>query len=192
MLAVCGCGSKKAPPPRDTPTPTPTPTTVTGTAAPTATLSFRATSSGPWAARPAKRRSPLPCPASSSRAGWPSRVLAIGDGSYAKLFGRRPRYASVDWRGHLYDTVELGARRPSALRAFACWRDGTTAAAWTEYRGNRTYALRVALRPDGARTADVVRARYDDEGIAALALAFTPSGELLVVYAIEGEVRAVT
>jgi hypothetical protein len=183
MLTLSGCASKKSPP-----HPAPTPTTAGRTAVPP----FSATPSGPWAARPARRRSPLPCPASSSRAGWPSRVLALGDGSYAKLRGRRPRYAAVDRRGRLHAQVELGARKPSDVRAFACWRQGRTAAAWTERRGDGASALRVALRPDGARTADVVRPMYDEEGIGDVALAFAPDGTLMIVYAVFGEVRAVT
>jgi hypothetical protein len=119
-------------------------------------------------------------------------VLALGDGSYAKLWGRRPRFASVDRRGHLYKQMELGARRPSDVRAFACWRQGRTGAAWTEYRGDGVYALRVALGPDGAETADVVRSMYDDAGVGDIALAFTPDGTLLVVYSVFDEVRAVT
>ena len=119
-------------------------------------------------------------------------MLALGEGSYAKLWGRRPRYASVDWRGHLYEQVELGARKPSDVRAFACWRQGRTGAAWTEYRGDGVYALRIALRPDGAKTADVVRSTCDDAGVGDVALAFTPDGTLLVVYSVFREVRAVT
>ncbi len=119
-------------------------------------------------------------------------MLALGDGSYAKLWGRRPRFAAVDWRGHLYEQVELGARKQSDVRAFACWRQGRTGAAWTEYRGDGLYALRVALGPDGAKTADVVRSMYDDPGVSDIALAFTPDGTLVVVYAVFGEVRAVT
>ncbi|HWK27561.1 MAG TPA: hypothetical protein VNS09_13420 [Solirubrobacter sp.] len=119
-------------------------------------------------------------------------MLALGDGSYAKLWGRRPRYASVDRRGHVYEQVELGARKPSDVRAFACWRQGRTGAAWTEYRGDGVYALRVALRPDGARTADVVRSMDDDAGVGDVALAFRPDGTLVVVYSVFHEVRAVT
>lgn len=119
-------------------------------------------------------------------------MLALGDGSYAKLWGRRPRFASVDWRGHLYEQVELGARKPSDVRAFACWRQGRTGAAWTEYRGDGVYALRVAVRPDGVKTADVVRSMYDDAGVDDVALAFTPDGTLVVVYSVFHAVRAVT
>ena len=203
LLVLAGCGGHAAPGPGGARDATPSATATGGaprqasppggaTPTPTATPSFTASAAGPWTARPARRRSPLRCPASSSRAGWPSRVLALGDGSYAKLWGRRPRYASVDWRGHLYDQIELGARRASDERAFACWRQGRTGAAWTEYRGHSTYALRVALRPDGAKTADVVQALYDGDGISDVAVAFSPGGTLLVVYAVDHEVRAVT
>ena len=81
-----------------------------------ATATSTPTPTGPW--RSATRRArPLRCPASSSRAGWPSRVLALGGNRYAKLWGRRPRLAAVDARGHLLGQQELGARRITRARA---------------------------------------------------------------------------
>ena len=56
------------------------------------------------------------------------------------------------------------------MRAFACSRQGRTGAAWNEYRGDDEYALRVSLRPDGAKTAEVVRGMYDDGGVTDVAL----------------------
>jgi hypothetical protein len=134
----------------------------------------------------------LRCPVASSRAGWPGRVLALGDGTFVKLWGRRPRLAKVDARGHLLGRQELGARRTSDARALACGRDGQTAAAWTEYRANDTAALKLA-RPgdDGAVTLDVPRGMYDDLPIGDVALAFAPDGSLLVAYSVFHEVRGV-
>jgi hypothetical protein len=119
-------------------------------------------------------------------------VLDIGDHNYVKLWGRRPRLADVDAQGHLYDQVGLGARQASSVRALACWRGGRTVAAWTEYRGDHVDALQVGLRPGVATTVDVVRGQYYEPGIGDVALAFTPDGELLIVYSVFHEVRAVT
>ena len=184
-LVFVGCGSGGSHRPPATATPTPERAEVAATPAP-------AGPAGPWSAPIEGHRMPLPCPVASSRAGWPSRVLDLGDHSYVKLWGRRPRLASVDAQGHLYDQTPLGARKPSTVRALACWRGGRTGAAWTEYRGSGVYALRVALRPDGARTVDVARAPYDQDGIGDVALAFTTDGSLLVVYSVHHGVRAVT
>ena len=143
-----------------------------------------------------QRREPLRCPASSSRAGWPSRVRALGDDRYAKLWGRRPRLVEVDADGHLLGQTELGARRPTDTRALACGRGRRLAAAWIEYRGDRLYALRVAVRSSGgklsaAQTVDAARAVYDYEVISGLALAYAPDGSLLVAYGVFREVRGV-
>src|SRR5690349_5167889 len=88
LLVVAGCGSGAQPQPKPRATPVPERTAVARTP-------------GPWSAPVRERRTPLHCPASSARAGWPSRVRAIGDGRYVKLFGHRPRLAAVDAGGHL-------------------------------------------------------------------------------------------
>ena len=174
VLALAGCGGK-APRPAATAT---------------------AVASGPWSAPEERRREPLRCPASSSRAGWPSRVLALGDDRYAKLWGRRPRLADVDADGHLLGQTELGARRRADASALACGPGGRVAAAWVEYRGDRLWALRIATRSPGgnvsaAKTVEATRAVYDYRAITGLALAFGPDGSLLVAYGVFKEVRGV-
>ena len=182
-LAITGCGGSGQP--RTTASPT-----AAGTSAPAPVRTAVPAVPGPWSAPVTRQRTPLRCPASSSRAGWPSRVLALRDGDYVKLWGRRPRLAKVDVRGHLLGQTDLGARRPSEARALACGRDGKTAVAWTEYRGNHTAALTFARRDD-AITLDVVRGFYDDPPIGDVALAFAPDGSILVAYSVFHEVRAV-
>ncbi len=184
VIVLAGCGGGAAPHPAATATPTPTPTQVVVTRP-----------SGPWSAPVAGQREPLKCPVASSRAGWPSRVLAVGDGKYVKLWGRRPRLADVDAEGRLLGQTELGARLPAETRALACGRDGRLAVAWVERRGDASYRLRVVLRaPGGAltppRTVATARSPFDDVGVNDAALAFAPDGELLVAYSIFGEVRA--
>jgi hypothetical protein len=184
VVALAGCGGHAARPAARTPaSPTPSPTPVA-----------RAVAAGPWSAPVERRREPLACPAASSRAGWPSRVLALEDGRFAKLWGRRPRLADVDADGHLLGQTELGARRPATTRALACGRGGRLAAAWVEYRGDSVYALRIATRaPDGrlgaARTVDTARSPYDDYGVDDVALAYAPDGSLLVAYSVYRAVR---
>ena len=189
VVALAACGSTA---PRPTGTATAV-TTATATATPTEVVA--AAPSGPWSAPVAGHREPPKCPVASSRAGWPSRVLALGDGKYAKLWGQRPRLADVDADGHLLGQTELGARRPAATRALACGRDGRLAVAWVEYRGDATYRLRVVLRSPGGeltapKTVASARAPFDDAGVDDAALAFAPDGELLIAYSIFGEVRA--
>ena len=179
-VALAGCGEKKAA--RATPTPTATPAEATATSTPTPT--------GPWQVRETSR-APLRCPASSSRAGWPSRVVALGGNRYAKLWGRRPRLAAVDARGHLLRRQELGARRITGVRALACGRGGRIAAAWTEYRGHGRDALRLSLSAGRARTIDTARAPYYDPAIQDVALAFAPDGSLLIAYSVDHAVRGV-
>ena len=164
-LALAGCGHEAARP-AATATPTPAP-----------------------ARQAVTRREPLKCPVASSRAGWPSRVLALGDGRYVKLWGHRPRLADVTAEGHLLGQTELGARGRANSRALACGRHGRLAAAWVEYRADKVYALRLALH-GRTRTLATARAPYWDDGVTDVALAFAPNGELLVVYAIFHEVRA--
>ena len=107
---------------RQAPRPTGTATAVTtATATATPTEVVAAAPSGPWSAPVAGHREPPKCPVASSRAGWPSRVLALGDGKYAKLWGQRPRLADVDADGHLLGQTELGARRPAATRRAGLW-----------------------------------------------------------------------
>jgi hypothetical protein len=179
-VALAGCGEKKAA--RATSTPTATPAEATATSTPTPT--------GPWQVRETSR-APLRCPASSSRAGWPSRVLALGGNRYAKLWGRRPRLAAVDARGHLLGQQELGARRTTSVRALACGRGGRIAAAWTEYRGHGRDALRLSVSAGRARTIDTARAPYYDPAIQDVALAFAPDGSLLIAYSVDHAVRGV-
>ncbi|MDA0165048.1 hypothetical protein OM076_32565 [Solirubrobacter ginsenosidimutans] len=181
-LAGVGCGGGSGRP-RATASPSATKTPVAARASVPVVA-------GPWSAPVKARRTPLRCPVSSSRAGWPSRVLALGDGTYVKVWGRRPRLATVDARGHLLGQTELGARRVSGERALACGRGGQTAVAWTEYRRDGTAALKLARRGD-AVTLDVVRGFYDDLPIGDVTLAFAPDGSLLVAYSIFHEVRAV-
>jgi hypothetical protein len=135
----------------------------------------------PWTVRPIQAREPLRCPASSSRAGWPSRVVALDHHTYVKLWARRPRLATVDARGHVLRTRSLGARGPADEQALACGRGGKTVAAWTEYREG-AYAVRVE-----GRTVDTVRAQ-DGPG---LAVAVASDGSTLVAYSVPGAVRAV-
>ena len=180
IVAIAGCGEQPAAP-RATPTPTPTPTPpeVAAVSVPPS----------PWAVAETDARQPLRCPASSSRAGWPSRVLALGDDTYVKLWGRRPRLATVDERGQLLDQQELGARRPADERALACGRGGRTAVAWTEYESEgidtntATYHVHV-----GEQTVDTVRGAADPPD---LAVAFAPDGSVLVAYSLPDAVRAV-
>src|SRR4051794_35814907 len=68
LLVVAGCGGAQ-------PAAAPTPTLPTSTPTPVV---------GPWAAPVAGKRTPIACPASSSRAGWASRVRSLGGGRYVK------------------------------------------------------------------------------------------------------------
>jgi hypothetical protein len=106
-----------------------------------------------------------------------------------KLWGRRPRLATVDARGHMLGQRELGARRQTSVRALACGSAGRVAAAWTEYRGDGREALRVALPPGRPRTVEVARAPYYDAAIQDVVLAFAPGGSLLIAYAVDHAVR---
>src|SRR4051812_37657670 len=165
VLLGCGGGMRVPPPPAATATPRSAWTTTTA------------------------RRTPLACPASSSRAGWPSRVRALGDGRYVKLWGKRPRLADVDADGHLLKTTEIGARRTSDVRVLACGRDGQVAVAWSEYRGHFRYVLKLYARGKTVTVAHAT-APYWDEGFLDAALAFAPDGSLLVTYSVYREVHA--
>jgi hypothetical protein len=178
-VALAACGEKSVPS-RATATPTPTPTEVAAAPAP---------ESGPWTLRDRDSRTPLRCPASSARAGWPSRVLALGDGTYVKLWGRRPRLATVDARGHLLSQKELGAKEPADERVLACGRGGRTAAAWTAYRSEGLESVTGTYRVlvDG-QTVDTVHVAYNPPD---LAVAFAPDGSVLVAYSVDKAVRAV-
>ncbi|MDA0183208.1 hypothetical protein OJ997_23055 [Solirubrobacter phytolaccae] len=175
-VALVACGGKAAPVKA---TVTPTPTEIVATPTP----------SGPWTVAPSDTRTPLRCPASSARAGWPSRVLALGDDTYVKLWGRRPRLATVDARGHLLSQKELGAKAPADERALACGRGGATAAAWTEYVKPSTEGLDGDFRVvvDG-RTVDTAKTPFSPPN---LAVAFAPDGAVLVAYSVPKAVRAV-
>src|SRR5689334_23867366 len=189
LLALGGCGGAAGPGRGGAGTTTPAASrTPSRQASPpagrevTATPTPAAAAGGSWTVREAAR-TPLRCPASSSRAGWPSRVLALGGGKYVKLWGRRPRLASVDARGHLLSQRELGARRTADVRALACGRGGRTAAAWTEYRGRSTWSVRV----DGRTTETIPRLLEPPS----LAVAFAPDGRVFVAYSVNGAVRGV-
>jgi hypothetical protein len=185
LLALAGCGGKAAPPTVSVPatqTSTPTPTVV-------------AVGAGPWSAPAEAPREPLVCPASSSRALWPDRVLALGGGKFVKLTGEVPQLADVAADGTVLGQTELGARATVWTRRLACGRDGRLAVAWVEERDESLYRLRVALRSaDGtfgaAQTITSTRSPYDDPGVGDVALAFAPDGELLVAYSVFGAVRA--
>lgn len=144
--------------------------------------------SGPWTVRATPSRAPQPCPASSSRAGWPSRVLALGGDRWVKLWGRRPRLATVDARGHLLGQRELGAQAPAEQRALACGRGGQTAAAWTQYRGETNGGITAPYEiwVDG-QVVDTVESEYAPP----LAVAIAPDGAVLVAYPVRTAVRAV-
>lgn len=176
IVTLAGCGEQPAAPRA---TSTPTPSEVAAVSVPPS----------PWAVTQADAREPLRCPASSSRAGWPSRVLALGDDTYVKLWGRRPRLATVDERGKLLSQKELGARRPADERALACGRGGRTAVAWTEYEseGIETNAATYHVHVDGQRV-DTVRHAAEPPS---LAVAFVPDGSVLVAYSLPDAVRAV-
>jgi hypothetical protein len=179
--ALCGCGGGAKP----AVTPTPSPTEVAATATPTASPE------APWTAVTHGSRTPLRCPASSSRAGWPSRVRALGGGRYVKVWGHRPRVGHVDARGHLLSQTGLGAKGRAEVRALACGRGGRLAVAWDEYRGSSSASLRVVVGGRRARTIEVARAMYEDDyPIQDIGLAFAPDGSLLVVWAVFKEVRA--
>ncbi|RKQ86117.1 hypothetical protein C8N24_4126 [Solirubrobacter pauli] len=135
-----------------------------------------------WTVREAPARAPLPCPASSTRAGWPSRVLALGDGTFVKLWASRPHRVTVDARGHILQREDLGADGPADERALACGRDGRTLAVWTEDHDD-DYRVRVE-----GQTVDTVRQAYAGPG---LAVAFAPDGSALVAYSVPKAVMAV-
>jgi hypothetical protein len=174
LLAGCGGGGQAARPTRS-----PAPTEV----------------SAPPSAGP--RRAPLACPASSSRAQLPDRVLALGGDHTVTLAGEKPELEDRGAGGRVLARTPLPARAAVSARVLACARDGRLAVAWTEQRGERM-ALRVALRADGAAAlgpAQTVATRpqvYDDDPIYDVELAFAPDGELLVVYSMLQQVRAVT
>lgn len=171
LVVLTGCGGSSAPP-KPTPTPTPTPPEVTAAVS----------APSEWAVTEIEARAPLRCPASSSRAGWPSRVLALGDGTYVKLWARRPHLATVDARGHVRSAKDLGADGPADEAALACGQGGRTVAAWTEYHDD-DYPVRV-----NGTTVDTARQAYAGPG---LAVAFAPDGSALVAYSVPEAVRAV-
>ncbi len=113
-------------------------------------------------------------------------MLQQTGGTYVKLWGNRPRLATVTAEGSIVRQAELGARRPSPVRALACGRGDRLAAAWTD-------DTRLMLSFDGerARTIATAEALYDEPPIGDIALAFRPDGSLLVAYAVFQEVRAV-
>ena len=121
---------------------------------------------------------PLRCPASSSRAGWGSRVRALGGGDFVKLNGRRPRLAMVDADGRVLRRIELGARPTTYTRVLACGHRGRVAAAWLERR-DEFMTLRLSMGGE-ARTVDTEHAPYDYGEMSGVALAFFPDGSLLV------------
>ena len=137
------------------------------------------------------RRRPLRCPASSTRARWPSRVLRRTDGTFVKLWGRRPRLAEVTATGSLLWQTELGARKPTDVRALACGPGERVAAAWTEWLGGGRARLLLSWGGERARVLDTAEAPYDDAPIGDVALTFAPDGSLLVAYAVFKQVRAI-
>jgi hypothetical protein len=146
---------------------------------------------GPWATRRSAPRRPLRCPASSSTARWPSRVLRRSDGALVKLWGRRPRLAEVSATGTLLRQSELGARKPTDVRALACGRGDRLAAAWTEWLGDGRARLLLSLDGGPARVLDTAETPYDAAPIGDVALAYAPDGSLVVAYAVFEQVRAI-
>ena len=179
-LVLTGCGEKRAVAPTSTPA-----------ATREATATAPANAGGPWSPPRAGGRRPLRCPASSSRARWPSRVLRRTDGTFVKLWGRRPRLAEVSAEGRLKRRQELGARKPANVRALACGRGDRLAAAWTESTGAGTARLMLSLGGQPARRIATATAPYYDAPIGAVALSFARDGSLLVAYSVFQRVRAV-
>jgi hypothetical protein len=182
VLAACGDGQQGA---------VKTPGAATPAANGTAAARPTGGTAGPWSASRIAQRRPLRCPASSSRARWPSRVLRRTDGTFVKLWGRRPRLAEVTATGSLLRQTELGARKPTDVRALACGPGDRVAAAWTEWLGNGRARLLLSWGGERARVLDTAEAPYDDAPIGDVALAFAPDGSLLVAYSVFKAVRAV-
>jgi hypothetical protein len=183
LLVLAGCGGKAAPP------------AVSATPTAEATATPAAVASGPWSAPAEGPREPLACPASSSRAQWPDRVLALGNQKFAQLAGEQPQLTDVTAEGQPLGRTELGLRGTVWTRVLACGPDGRLAVAWVEDRGDSLYRLRVALRSaagtlGAARTVAGARSPYDDPAVGDVALAFATDGELLVAYSVFGAVRA--
>jgi hypothetical protein len=174
VLAGCGGGGKGA-----SPTPSPAPTEVTAPV------------------RVIPRHKPQTCPVSSSRAPLPDRVLALGNDRFVTLKGDPLELDDLAADGRVLARTPVPAHDLEYLLLFACGADGRLAVAWTEQRGERM-TLRVALRAAGDRAlgpAKTIATRpqvYDDPPISDAELAFAPDGELLVVYSMLQQVRAVT
>jgi hypothetical protein len=122
-------------------------------------------------------------------------VLAVGGGKFARLTGEQPQLADVTADGKVLAQTDLGARGQVGTRVLGCGRYGRVAVAWVESDDELHFRVRLALRPAGgklgaARTVDSALSYSDDPGVSDVALVFAPDGELLITYAVFGQVRA--
>jgi len=177
LVVLAGCGSSKA--------------------RPRATAAPSATPAGPWSAPVAGERTPIGCPASSSHAGFASRVRAVGDGRFVKTNPLHPRLFTVSRDGSVLHRQSLGAPRFGYMPevGLACGRGGRIAVAWVERHGP-DLKPRELLRLHIGGTARTIDSERQDgccyDLVSSVALAYARDGTLLVVYAVPTEVRATT
>lgn len=179
LVVLAGCGSSKARP-RVTAVPVPS-----------------ATPAGPWSAPVAGKRTPIACPASSSRAGWASRIRSVGGGRFVKTNPEHPRLFTVSRDGSVLRRQSVGAPRFGYMHevGLACGRGGRLAVAWVERHGPDLKPREILRVRIGGTTRTIDSVRNDGccyDLVSSVALAYARDGTLLVVYAVPTEVRATT
>jgi len=179
LVVLAGCGSSKARP------------RVTAAPAPSTTPA------GPWSAPVAGKRTPIACPASSSRAGWASRIRSVGGGRFVKTDPQHPRLVTVSRDGSVLRRQSIGAPRFGYMHevGLACGQRGRIAVAWVERHGPDLKSREMLRLRIGGTTSTIDSVRQDGccyDLVSSVALAYARDGTLLVVYAVPTEVRATT